>query len=157
MVEVSDISSGKITPTVVYGGPDKSLGTGAGSNTIWLGPEEEYIYITNTFSFQVTAVSFDPKTGTVLPFSSGGCMVNLKQLNKTASYPGLIVSAGPKEQGGITLYIGEDGAGKPSSVSILHRATSKGQCTLTESADSPVWDGVTTDLPSIAAYPPRPF
>jgi len=157
MVEVSDISSGKITPTVVYGGPDQSLGTGAGSNTIWLGPEEEYIYITNTFSFQVTAVPFDPKTGTVLPFASGGCIMNLKQLNKTASYPGSIVSAGPKEQGGITLYVAEDGASKPSSVSILHRSTSNGQCTLTESADSPVWDGVTTDLPSIAAYPPRPF
>src|SRR5208283_3105052 len=54
VVEVSDISSGKLTPTVVY-----RLGKGINSSNILLSPDETLLYISNNQSGTITAAFFD--------------------------------------------------------------------------------------------------
>ena len=74
-IEVSDISSGKLTPTVDYGGAHHSngdLGTGISSNSAVLSSDEKHIYVSNVLSGQVTVFGFDPATGVVSP----GCISN---------------------------------------------------------------------------------
>src|SRR5580700_5262951 len=51
IVEVSDISSGKLTKTVVY-----RLGNGISSSTIMLSPDETLLYISNTQGDKISAV-----------------------------------------------------------------------------------------------------
>ena len=63
-VEVSDISSGKLTPTVVYGGKG-----GISSSDLMLSPDESVLYVINTQGAAVTAFFFDTSTGVL----SGGC------------------------------------------------------------------------------------
>ena len=58
VVEVSDISSGKLTPTVVYG-----LGKEINSSNVLLSPDESLLYITNNQSGTVSAAFFDKSTG----------------------------------------------------------------------------------------------
>lgn len=79
-VEVSDISSGKLTPTVVYGGASGTLGAGLNSSNVWLSPDETLLYISNNFSGQVTAAFFDATTGTV----SAGCVSVVLKTSSTA-------------------------------------------------------------------------
>jgi DNA-binding beta-propeller fold protein YncE len=61
-IEVSDISSGKLAPTVVY-----SVGSGADSNDVYLSPDESLLYISNDRGGTVTAAFFDKTTGVVSP------------------------------------------------------------------------------------------
>jgi sugar lactone lactonase YvrE len=70
-VEVSDISSGKLTPTIKYGGAGGGLGgtKGANSNNVWLSPDESLLYISPNWSGEVAAALFDKNTGTL----SKGC------------------------------------------------------------------------------------
>jgi hypothetical protein len=139
-VEVSDISSGKLKPTVIY----SNLGTGSDTTTIWLTPDESLLYIGNFQSTQVSASFFNPTTGAV----SGGCTSSL--LNGGNFAAGLATAV--QQGNGSVLYVAE----ADPNIGIIDVSSSAGACSLTEAPTSPVFDSVTT-LESIAAFPPRPF
>ena len=72
-VEVSDISSGKLTTTVQYTVPGlgpTALGMGVNSGNVRLSPDESLLYIANSQGGTVTAAFFDKDTGRVY----GGCV-----------------------------------------------------------------------------------
>ena len=146
VVEVSDISSGKLTPTVVY-----SLGNEINSSNVLLSPDESLLYITNNQSATVTAAFFDKSTGKL----SKGCVTRpLKGFVKDWSYVASLALEETTGTGGV-LYVAEYGA--PSSIAEIDVKSSGGKCTLTESAKSPALDPNSPGLLSIGAFPPRPF
>lgn len=141
LVEVSDISSGKLTPTVVY----RNIGTGSDSNSLWLAPNGTTLYVGNFFSGQVTAASFDPTSGVV----SGGCTSNFLAGNNFTSQLATAVQQGT----GSPLYVAEANR----NIAIVDVNAGSGTCSLTEQLNSPVQDTNTQTLESITAFPPRPF
>ncbi len=146
VVEVSDISSGKLTPTVVY-----HLGSGINSSNILLSPDETLLYISNNQGDTVTAAFFDKSTGKL----SKGCTSNrLKGYVKDWSYLGALALEETTGTGGV-VYVAEFGA--PSSIAEIVVTSAGGKCTLTESPKSPVADPNSPGLLSIGAFPPRPF
>lgn len=146
VVEVSDISSGKLTPTVVY-----HLGNKLNSSNVLLSPDETLLYISNNQSGTLTAAFFDKSTGKL----SKGCSSRpLKGFDADWSYVAAL--ALEKTTGtGSTVYVAEFGA--PSSIGMINVNSAGGKCTLTESSHSPVADPNSPGLLSIGAYPPRPF
>ncbi len=146
IVEVSDISSGKLTPTVVY-----HLGRELNSSNVLLSPDETLLYITNNQSGTVTAAFFDKSTGKL----SKGCVSRpLKGFVSNWSYVASLALEQTTGTGGV-VYVAEFGA--PSSIAEINVKSSGGKCTLTESAKSPALDGNSPGLLSIGAFPPRPF
>jgi 6-phosphogluconolactonase (cycloisomerase 2 family) len=140
-VEVSDISSGSLIPTVVY-----NLGTSFNSNNILLSPDESLLYVTNNTSGQVTAAFFNVLTGIVSP----GCNSRtLKQFDNTwiyASGLGTASNTGTGQQ----VYVAEYGG--PSSIGIVNVTSSGGQCTLKEASLSPVTVEGASALMSFTVY-----
>src|SRR5581483_10976503 len=65
VIEVSDISSGKLTPTVVY----SNLGSNTGSEAVWFSPDDSHLYFSGFNSGVLSAANFDKTTGVV----SNGC------------------------------------------------------------------------------------
>jgi 6-phosphogluconolactonase (cycloisomerase 2 family) len=146
VVEVSDISSGKLTPTVVY-----HLGNGISSSNILLSPDETLLYISNTQGDRITAAFFDKSTGKL----SRGCVSgNLKGFVTDWSYLGALALEKTTGTGGV-VYVAEFGA--PSSIAKIKVTSAGGKCTLKESSNSPVSDPNSPGLLSIGAFPPRPF
>jgi hypothetical protein len=149
-VEVSDISSGKLSPTVQY-----SLGTpanavvGNNSASVWLSPDESLLYIGNSQGGSVTAAFFNKATGQV----STGCYSQvLNGFYNPWAYVGSLATRDTTGTGGV-LYVAEFG----SSIGIVTVHSDGASCTLTESPLSPVPDGSSDGLLSIQVYPPRPF
>lgn len=148
LVEVSDISSGKLTTTIAY-----KIGTGQNSNNIRLSPDETLLYVSNNSSGTVTAAFFDATTGVISP----GCVsTTLKNFNSTWFNLGGVATAAPSGNGKV-VYVAEDGSGHPSGIGIVSVTSSSGTCTLTESSSSPASDQQSTGLLSIGAFPPRRF
>jgi len=146
IVEVSDISSGKLTPTVVY-----HLGNGISSSNILLSPDETLLYISNTQGYNITAAFFDKSTGQL----SKGCVSsNLKGFVTDWTYLGALALENTTGTGGV-VYAAEFGA--PSSIAEIQVTSAGGKCTLKESSKSPVTDPDSPGLLSIGAFPPRPF
>jgi hypothetical protein len=146
IVEVSDISSGKLTPTVVY-----RLGNELNSSNVLLSPDETLLYISNNQSGTVTAAFFDKSTGKL----SKGCVSrSLKGFVTNWSYVASLALEQTTGTGGV-VYVAEYGA--PSSIAEINVKSSGGKCTLTESAKSPASDPNSPGLLSIGAFPPRPF
>jgi 6-phosphogluconolactonase (cycloisomerase 2 family) len=147
IVEVSDISSGKLTPTVVY-----RLGDGISSSNILLSPDETLLYISNTQGDTVTAAFFDASTGQL----SKGCVSNaLKGYVTDWSYLGSLALGKTTGTGG-TVYVAEFGA--PSSIAEISVSSSAGECTFEEMSQSPASDpNSSPGLLSIGSFPPRPF
>jgi hypothetical protein len=145
-VEVSDISSGKLTKTVLY-----NVGEAGNSASIYLSPDETLLYIANTGNGKVTAAFFDATTGKVSP----GCTsATLKGFDNTWIFldsPVTELNTGT----GSVLYLGE--FGNPSGIAVVDVTSSGGKCTLTEAKDSPVYDPNSASLLSIGVYPPRQF
>lgn len=145
-VEVSDISSGKLTKTVLY-----NLGKPGNSTNVLLSPDETLLYVNNTGSGQVSAAFFDSSTGKVSP----GCAS--KELNGF-DVGWIFFGALATEQNtgtGSVLYVAE--FGNPATIGVINVTSSGGKCTLTEAAGSPVQDPDSTTLVSIGVYPPRSF
>jgi 6-phosphogluconolactonase (cycloisomerase 2 family) len=146
IVEVSDLSSGRLTKTVLY-----RLGTAGNSNSVFLSPDETLLYIANNSSGQVTAAFFDKTTGKV----SRGCTTPaLKGFDVNwvwLSSPATESTSGT----GSPLYLAEYGT--QSGIAVIDVTAGGGKCTLTETSDSPVQAPNTTTLLSIGVYPPRPF
>jgi 6-phosphogluconolactonase (cycloisomerase 2 family) len=145
-VEVSDMSSGKLTKTKLY-----SVGTGQNSDSIYLSPDETLLYIANTGNGRVSAAFFNATTGAVTP----GCIsATLKQFDNKwifLSSPVTQLNSGT----GSVLYLAEFGSS--SGVAVVDVTSSGGKCTLTEAKNSPVQDPDSTTLLSIQVYPPRSF
>jgi 6-phosphogluconolactonase (cycloisomerase 2 family) len=146
VVEVSDISSGKLTPTVVY-----HLGNGINSSNILLSPDETLLYISNNQGDRITAAFFDKATGKL----SKGCASNsLKGYVKDWSYLGALALENTTGTGGM-VYVAEYGS--PSSIAEIKVMSTGTSCTLEELPKSPVSDPNSPGLLSIGSFPPRPF
>jgi len=147
-VEVSDISSGKLAPTIAY-----ELGTAWNSGNVRLSPNEELLFVTNDSSGQVTVGFFDIATGKVYR----GCTSDtLKGFYTKFAYAGS-VGLQLATRGGGVIYVPEFGAGGRSFIGMLEIAPNGTTCALTESANSPVANpGHSAYLLSIAAYPAAP-
>jgi WD40 repeat protein len=145
-VEVSDISSGKLTKTALY-----NLGPAQNSNNVFLSPDQTLLYVANTGSGRVTAAFFNKSTGKVSP----GCIsAQLRGFDSDwvfLSSPVTQLNTGS----GSVLYLAEFGSF--SGIAVLEVAHSAGKCTLTETSSSPVIDPNSTTLLSIGVYPPRKF
>ncbi len=148
IVEVSDISSGALTPTVVYA---VSHGSAFNSNNVRLSPDGTLLYVANNTSGQVTAAFFNPATGVVSP----GCTSpRLKGFDSTFSLVSTPVTRQTSGSGSV-LYVAE--FGQPSAIGVINVTVSGCKCTLTEAAGSPVLDSNSQNLISIGVYPPRPY
>ena len=146
VVEVSDISSGKLTPTVVY-----RLGKGISSSNIMLSPDETLLYISNTQGDTISAAFFDASTGKL---SKGCTSGNLKGYVTDWSYLAGLSLEKTTGTGGV-VYVAEFGA--PSSIGMIKVKSAGGKCTLKELPKSPVSDPNSPGLLSIGSFPPRPF
>jgi hypothetical protein len=147
-VEVSDISSGKLTPTVVY-----SLGKAWNSGSVRLSPDERALYVSNSSGGRVTAAFFDKATGKVRP----GCTSSpLKGFYTKFTYIGGVATELATGAGGL-LYVPELGTDKRSYIGLLRFAATGAGCTLTETANSPIAGSPASAWLSIGVYPPRPF
>jgi 6-phosphogluconolactonase (cycloisomerase 2 family) len=146
VVEVSDISSGKLTPTVVY-----HLGNGINSSNILLSPDETMLYISNNQGCTVGAAFFDKTTGKL----TKGCVSGfLKGFATNWSYDASLALDKKTGTGGV-IYVAEYGA--PSSIGMIKVTSAAGKCTLKELSNSPVSDPNSPGLLSIGVFPPRSF
>jgi sugar lactone lactonase YvrE len=146
IVEVSDISSGKLAPTVVY-----RLGNGISSSNIMLSPDETILYVSNTQGDRITAAFFDTSTGKL----SRGCTSgHLKGYVTDWSYLGALALEAATGTGDV-VYVAEFGA--PSSIGMIKVKSAGGKCTLKESSTSPVADPNSPGLLSIGVFAPRTF
>ena len=145
VVEVSDISSGQLTKTVVY-----HLGKAISSSNILLSPDESLLYISNTQGGSVSAAFFDKNTGKLSP----GCTSNKLKEYGSWTYLGALAQQKTTGTGG-NLYAAE--FGNPSTIAVVNVQSSGGRCTLRESSNSPVSDPASPGLLSIGSYPPRGF
>jgi len=150
VVEVSNISSGKLTPTFVY----KSTAS-INSSNVMLSPDESVLYVSNTEGDSVTALFLDKNTGKL----SAGCTSGpLRGISSNFSYLASMVLMGQTGNGG-GVYVAEYGS--PSWIGIVRLTTSSGtsgqKCSLQEDPTSPVEDTNSPGLLSIGSYPPRSF
>ena len=147
-LEVSDISSGKLTPTVAY-----DLGTAWNSASVRLSPNETLLYVTNNSGGRVTAAFFDRKTGKISP----GCASRpLKGFYSSWSYAGGVALQHPTGTGGL-MYVPEFGSNGFSSIGVVQLTTAGTTCTLKEIAGSPIVDDSNPSaLLSVAVYPEGP-
>jgi 6-phosphogluconolactonase (cycloisomerase 2 family) len=146
IVEVSDISSGKLAPTLVF-----HLGDAINASNILLSPDERFLYISNNQSGKITAAFFNKTTGKV----AKGCASHaLKGFVKDWSYTASLAFEKTTGTGGV-VYVAEFGS--PSSIGEIELTSAGGKCTLTESSQSPVADPNSPGLLSIGTFPPRPF
>ena len=150
-VEVSDLSSGKLAPTVLYilGAATNAIGPGINSATARLSPDESLIYISNSQNGYVTAAFFNRNTGKV----TGGCnSPQLANFYNPWAYVGSLQTRDTTGTGNV-LYVAEFG----SSIGLINVTSTGTTCTLTEAAGSPVGDSFSPGLLSIQVFPPRPF
>jgi 6-phosphogluconolactonase (cycloisomerase 2 family) len=149
-VEVSDISSGQLTPTVQYNlGTTANAVTGINSASVWLSPDESLLYISNSQGGSVMAAFFNANTGKVTSGCTSGV---LRNFFNPWSYVGAVVTRDTTGTGSV-LYAAEFG----SSIGIVEVQSNGTTCTLTESPNSPIADDASGGLLSIQVYPPRPF
>jgi 6-phosphogluconolactonase (cycloisomerase 2 family) len=146
VIEVSDISSGKLGKTVVY-----TMASTINSSNILLSPDETLLYIADTQGDRITAKYFNSTTGVI----SGGCSSpKLKNYVSSWSYVASLAVQQTTGTGGV-LYAAEFGT--PASIAMLSVTSSGGKCTLTELGKSPVDDSFSSWLLSIGTFSPRPF
>lgn len=145
-VEVSDISSGKLTKTIVY-----HLGSIPNSSSVLLSPDETLLYISNNQGGQITAAFFDKTNGTLTKGCSSGF---LKGFDTNWSYVGILATESNSGNGSV-VYAAEFGS--PGSIAIVKVTSNGGECSLKESANSPVTDPQSPGLLSIGVFPPRSF
>ena len=146
VVEVSDISSGKLTPTAVY-----RTHAGISSSNVLLSPDETILYISNTQGDVVTAAFFNKNTGQI---SRGCTSTNVRNYVSAWSYLGGMALQQITGNGG-GVFVAEFGA--PSSIAALNLTVNGARCKLQEAASSPTADDYSRGLLSIGRFPPRSF
>lgn len=138
-VEVSDLSSGKLAPTIVYGSV-----LGISSSTLVLSPDETLLYAVNTQGDAVSAFFFDKSSGK-LKF---GCKSGpIKGQSQSWSYLGSAAPVTDSGNGG-GVYVAEFGA--TSGIALVRFSNSNGKCFLQEDPASPFLDAKSVGLLSIA-------
>jgi hypothetical protein len=145
-VEVSNISSGKLTKTKLY-----NVGSAGNAASVFLSPDETLLYIANTSVGKVTAAFFDATTGKVSPGCTSAALKGFDNNWVFLSSPVTELNTGT----GSVLYVAEFGSS--SGVAVLDVTSNAGKCALTETKASPVTDPNSTALLSIGVYPPRQF
>ena len=146
VVEVSDISSGRLTPTILYTG-NKSIS----SSNIMLSPDETMLYVVNTQGASVSAFFFNAATGVL----SGGCTSSTVS-GQSADWS-YLTSAGLASQtgNGGGVYVAEYGS--PSGIALVSLTVTGQTCSMQEVNGSPFTDPNTLGLLSIGTFPPRSF
>ncbi|MGC2111563.1 MAG: hypothetical protein WA655_18750 [Candidatus Korobacteraceae bacterium] len=154
VIEVSDISSGRLAPTAEYvvSTPERAVATTANSGSIRLSPDESLIYVGNNDGGSVAAVFFNSQTGKV---SSGCRSATLGGFYNPWAFVGSIATRDTTGSGGV-LYVAEYGF-TGSYIGIVNVNTNGTTCTLTEAPGSGVSDLLSDGLLSITVVPPRPF
>jgi hypothetical protein len=150
-IEVSDISSGKLTPTILYplGDAVRSIAPVVNSSVVRLSPDESLLYIANSQSGNVTAAFFNKNNGKV----AGGCASQpLSGFYNPWAYIGSLATRDTAGTGNV-LYAAEFA----SFIAIINVSSTGTACTLTEAPSSPVSDEASPGLLSIGVFPPRPF
>ena len=154
-IEVSDISSGHLTPTKLYTITAMRLaavGPGVNSGSIRLSPDQTMIFVGNSDGGSVSAAFFDTSTGKV----RGGCSSSaLAGFYNPWAFAGSVATRDTTGTGGV-LYVAEYGFSN-SFIGVLKIGSDGTNCTLTESSASEVPDVQSSGLLSIAVYPPRSF
>jgi 6-phosphogluconolactonase (cycloisomerase 2 family) len=145
-VEVSDISSGKLTKTKVY----QTYLTISSSN-ILLSPDETMLYVVNTQGDRVSALYFDKTTGKLSPGCISGPIRGISQNWSYLASAALISQTG--NGGGV--YVAEFGGA--SGIATVTLSFSGTKCSLQEASGSPVPDLNSPGLISIGTFPPRSF
>lgn len=140
-LEVSDLSSGKLAPTVVY----SNLGGHGAAVSIRLSPDESMIYMGEFNSQSVGAAFFDKTTGVV---SVGCTSLSVKGNLDIAG----LATAMPTGSGGY-LYAAEI----ENSIGIQRINVKNGVCNFKEAVQSPAVDHKTITMESIEVFPPRTF
>lgn len=147
-VEVSDISSGRLAPTVAY-----SLGAAWNSGSVRLSPDERIVYVSNSSGGRVTAAFFDKATGKVRQ----GCTSSpLRGFYTKFTYIGGVATELSTGTGGL-VYVPELGTGARSYIGLLRFTSTGTGCTLTETVNSPISGSPGAAWLSIGVYPSRPF
>lgn len=145
-IEVSDISSGRLTATTVY-----QTALSINSSNIMLSPDETLLYAVDTQGDRLSAAFFDKGTGVL----SHGCSSGLiRGYSQNWSYLAGLAFATNTGTGG-EVYVAEFGA--PSSIAMIRVNSAGGRCSLQEVPGSPVADPNSQGLLSIASFPPRSF
>jgi len=145
-VEVSDISSGRLTKTKVY-----KSNAAISSSDVLLSPDESILYVINTQGATVSALFFDKATGRLSPGCTSPRMTGLSQ---SWSYLGSAALIDQSGNGG-GVYVAEFGSA--SGVGMVNLSLSGRKCSLQEAVGSPVLDPNTPGLLSIVSFPPRSF
>jgi hypothetical protein len=146
VVEVSDISAGKLTKTVMH----KSRASISSSN-VMLSPDETLLYVVNTQGDSVSAFLFDPTTGEL----SEGCTSKpIKGVSANWSYLTSAALISQTGNGG-GVYVGEFGS--PSGIAMVTLGSSGKKCSLQEALASPFADPNSLGLLSVDTFPPRAF
>ncbi|HUI83546.1 MAG TPA: hypothetical protein VL240_04940 [Candidatus Binatia bacterium] len=154
IIEVSDISSGRLTPTLEYtvSGVSHAVGVGINSAALRLSPDGTMIFLGDNDGGSVAAAFFDARTGRV----SGGCTSSpLGGFYNPWAFVGSVATRDNTGTGGV-LYVAEYGF-TASYIGIVKIASDGTLCTLTESPASEVPDLLSDGLLSITVFPPRPF
>jgi len=144
VVEVSDISAGKLTKTRVH-----SSTASISASNIMLSPDETLLYVVNTQGDSVSVLFFNKTAGTL----SDGCTSGPIRGHSTDwSYLAGLALAQPTGNGG-GVYVAEF----PSGIARVHLKTKGRTCTLQEAVQSPFVDRNSSGLLSIGSFPPRSF
>jgi hypothetical protein len=145
-VEISDISSGRLSKTKLY-----LSNMGISSSNIMLSPDETMLYVIHTQGARVSALFFDKTKGTL----SSGCtsppLIGLSQNWSYLAGPALINQTG--NGGGV--YVAEFGS-TPGIATVALTSTGS-TCALQEVSGSPASDRNSLGLLSIGNFPPRSF
>jgi len=146
IVEVSDISSGRLNPTVVY----RTHG-GISSSNILLSPDETILYISNTQGDVVSAAFFNKDTGEV---TRGCTSTRVRDYVDSWSYLGSMALQQITGNGG-GVFVAEFGG--PAGIAALNLTVNGAKCTLKETKDSPIPAVYSQGLLSLGRFPPRTF
>lgn len=140
-VEVSDISSGKLTPTVLH-----KVGPNTDVNTLALSPDETMIYLVDNLAGTVTAAFFDKATAT---FSHACTSPTLANFGLLWFYLGGIVEA---QTTGTARDLFVTETGHKSGIAMLRVQTRGDQCQISEAGNSAMPDPRSPALVSITGF-----
>ena len=144
VVEVSDISSGKLAKTNVY-----SSTASISSSNVLLSPDETLLFVVNTQGDSVSALFFDKRTGRL----SAGCTSDaIRGQSTNWSYLAGVALASPTGNGD-GVYVAEF----PSTIARVKIKVTGKTCALREAVQSQYQDRNAVGLLSIGAFPPRSF
>jgi 6-phosphogluconolactonase (cycloisomerase 2 family) len=146
VIEISDISSGKLAKTRIFRSPFS-----ISSSNIILSPDETILYVVNTQGDSVSALFFNKTTGQLTNGCTSGPIAGQSVNWSYLSGPALISQTG--NGGGV--YVSEFGS--QSGIATVTYTASGGKCTLQEAAKSPTTDFNSPGLLSIGTFPPRSF